>query len=97
MAVARNFSAPTSVLEELAKDAEYRLKMALACNLNTPPGILAQLAADEDIAVRTAVFYNPKVSDEIRVICGLLGITKEHPDSIFVANIEFLRRKFNKG
>ena len=97
MAVAGNLNTPAAILEILSLDEEIEVREYVSSNLNTPPGILAQLAADEDIAVRTAVFYNPKVSDEIRVICGLLGITKEHPDSIFVANIEFLRRKFNKG
>ncbi len=57
--LAERADTPIEILEELAVDEYYYIRMIVGVNLSTPPKILEQLATDENHYVRACVAGTP--------------------------------------
>jgi hypothetical protein len=60
-------SIPIEILEYLANDKHWYIRMFIASNPRTPVKILKHLALDITSCVRVAVFHNPSATEEVRI------------------------------
>jgi len=76
--LAQHRSTPIDILQNLGaeegSDHATTARVNIGSRETIPPEELAKLALDDAIEVRTAVFNNPKASEEIRATAVLLGI-----------------------
>jgi hypothetical protein len=63
--LAESQNTPDSLLKELAKSNQERIRRNLAKNKNTSVEILEMLSKDPDQSVRYSMVFNPNVTDEI--------------------------------
>jgi hypothetical protein len=64
--LAKNPNTSADVLEKLAFDKDWLVRMCVACNPNTSPKVLEKLANDEVVDVRDAVAENPNTPKYIK-------------------------------
>ena len=57
--VAQNPNTPPEALQELARDADWRVRYRVAHNPSIPPAVLQELVRDADEYVRRSVVHNP--------------------------------------
>jgi hypothetical protein len=60
-------SIPIEILEYLANDKHWYIRMFIASNPRTPVKILKRLALDVISNVRLAAFNNPNATEEVRI------------------------------
>jgi hypothetical protein len=60
-------SIPIEILEYLANDEHWYIRMYVARNPNTPVKILKHLVLDDTYYVRLGVLYNQNITEEVRI------------------------------
>jgi hypothetical protein len=60
-------SIPIEILEYLANDEHWYIRMGVATHPKTPVKILKRLALDESPNVRITVLCNPNATEEVRI------------------------------